>query len=140
MATMNNKTSVEWRGPERKPRVLVSIIDDDVSIREGLAGLMHWMDVDVATFASAAEFLSSPALGLSACIVSDVQMPKMTGFELHGRLLAAGRRIPTILMTAYPSEEARARAHSAGIVCYLSKPFDIDALIRCIRSAVGSAR
>ncbi|MBX4959765.1 response regulator [Rhizobium lentis] len=128
---------MRWRGPEKTPKVLISIIDDDESIREGLGGLLHWLEFEVAIFASAHEFLASPALAKCACIVSDVQMPQMTGFELHGHLLAMGHDIPTILITAYPNDDARARASTAGIVCYLRKPFDTNVLIECIRSAIA---
>jgi FixJ family two-component response regulator len=135
MATMNKKASTKRTGPQKK-KVLIAIIDDDASIRESLAGLMQWLEFEVATFVSASDFLASPALANSACIVSDVQMPQMTGFELHDRLLAMGRDIPTILITAFPSDDAKARALSSGIVCYLRKPFDTKVLIESIRSAI----
>ncbi len=135
---MNRKTRAKRDAPADTPRVLISIIDDDESIREGLTGLMQWLEFDVATFASAPEFLASPALSASACIVSDVQMPRMTGFELHSRLVAMGCNTPTILITAYPSDAARARALSSGIVCYLGKPFDTKQLVQCIRAALAS--
>jgi FixJ family two-component response regulator len=137
---MNKKNRVEPTAPEKKPNSLISIIDDDESIREGLAGLMQWLQFDVAIFASAPEFLASPAVAKSACIVSDVQMPQMTGLELHGHLLATGHDIPMILITAYFSEDAKAHALSSGIVCYLRKPFDTDVLIKCIRSAIATGR
>ena len=134
---MNKKTSVKRKGAEKTPEVVISIIDDDESVREGLAGLMQFLEFDVAIFASAAEFLASTVLDKCDCIVSDVQMPQMTGFELHGHLLAIGRDIPTILITAYPNDDAKARALSSGIVCYLRKPFDTKVLIECIRSAIA---
>jgi FixJ family two-component response regulator len=116
---------------------LVSIIDDDESIREGVSGLVEWLGLTVQSFSSAIEFLASPELVGSACIIADVQMPQMTGFELHGRLRALGHNVPTILITAYPDDQDRARALAEGVVCYLSKPFDKDALIGCIRSALA---
>ena len=123
-----------------KSKPVVSIIDDDQSCREAIAGLMHWLGLSVQTFGSAVEFLSSPDVAGNSCIITDVQMPQMTGIELHKRLTELGHAIPTILITAYPDEAARDRTLADGIVCYLSKPFDNDALIECVRSAlrVGS--
>jgi FixJ family two-component response regulator len=72
-------------------------------------------------FPSAADFLASPLLTATACLVSDVQMPGMTGVELHRRLIDAGHPIPTILVTAYPDEVVRRRALKDGVVCYLRK-------------------
>ncbi|MER8491971.1 MULTISPECIES: response regulator transcription factor [Mesorhizobium] len=117
---------------------MISIIDDDESIRESVAGLVLWMGFRVATFASGPEFLSSPDFTDSACIVSDVQMPQMTGFELHRRLQDLGHNIPTILISAYPDDEVQARASAEGIICYLCKPFNIEALVGCIRSAIAT--
>ena|SRR5580698_4086626 len=115
---------------------LISIIDDDESIREGVAGLMRWLGLRVNTFSSAVEFLGSSALLDGSCIIADVQMPYMTGIELHGQLRKLGYNIPTILITAYPDEQSRARAFADGVTCYLSKPFDANALIECVRSAL----
>lgn len=125
----------EHRTGERN--VLISIIDDDESVREAMAGLMLWMGFTVSTFPSAVEFLSSANPGESSCIVADVQMPELTGLEMHRCLRALGHNVPTILITAFPSEEARAQALADGIVCYLSKPFDVDVLMECVRSALG---
>ncbi|NTS29768.1 response regulator [Phyllobacterium sp. BT25] len=134
---MNNSSRGKRTIFPQKSKVSIAIIDDDESIREGLAGLMQWLEFDVATFTAASEFLISPNFANFACIVSDVQMPGMTGFELHLRLLAMGHHVPTILITAYPNDEAKARALSAGIICYLRKPFDTKVLIECIRSAIA---
>ena len=92
----------------------------------------------VEAFPSAAEFLASPLLTSTACLVSDVQMPGMTGVELHRHLVDAGHAIPTILVTAYPDEVVRRRALKDGVVCYLRKPVDDDHLERCLRSALES--
>lgn len=128
--------SLEYGDREAKP--LVSVIDDDESVREAVAGLIRWLGVRVNTFSSAIEFLGSPELRDSSCIIADVQMPLMTGIELHGRLKALGYDVPTILITAYPDEQARALALADGIICYLRKPFATDALIDCVRSALQS--
>ncbi len=118
---------------------LVSIVDDDESIRESVAGLIRWLGLGVNTFSSAIEFLGSPELPESTCIIADVQMPRMTGIELHSRMRTLGYNVPTILITAYPDDQARIRALADGVICYLSKPLDTGALIDCVRSAVQSA-
>ena len=92
----------------------------------------------VETFPSAADFLASPFVPETACLITDLQMPGMTGVELHRHLVDAGFRIPTILVTAYPDETTRHRALKDGVICYLSKPVDDDHLERCLRSALES--
>ena len=99
---------------------------------------MIWLGFGVQIFASAVEFLASPNAAGSSCIISDVQMPQMTGIELYKHLTELGYAIPTILITAYPSEAARDCALADGVICYLSKPFDNNALIECLRRAVPS--
>ena len=89
-------------------------------------------------FPSAADFLASPLLTATACLVTDVQMPGMTGLELHRHLVAAGCTIPTIIVTAYPYEVVRRRALKDGVVCYLSKPVDDEHLECCLRCALQS--
>ncbi|MGA7264937.1 MAG: response regulator, partial [Stellaceae bacterium] len=88
-------------------------------------------------FTSAGEFLNSDCVSSTACLISDVQMPGMNGLQLHRKLLASGRHIPVIFITAFPDERVRKRAVAAGAVCYLSKPFDGERLRSCIRSALG---
>jgi FixJ family two-component response regulator len=90
----------------------------------------------VEEFASAADFLASRRLPETACVVTDVHMPGMTGVELHARLIKLGYAIPTILVTAYPDEGVRDQALRNGVVCYLSKPVDDEDLERCLRSAL----
>jgi FixJ family two-component response regulator len=85
-------------------------------------------------FECAEDFLKSRRRRSMSCMIADVQMPGMTGFELHNRLVASGQPIPTILITAFPDERARERALQAGVICYLSKPFSEDELLACIRS------
>ena len=90
----------------------------------------------VEAFPSAADFLVSPSLAQTACLVTDVHMPGMTGVELHRHLVETGYAIPTILVTAYPDEIVRDRALKDGIVCYLGKPVDDEYFERCLRSAL----
>src|SRR5438552_1762262 len=87
-------------------------------------------------FESGEDFLKSGRAQRTSCLIMDMQMPRMTGLELHARLVASGRAIPTILITAYPDNRGRARALEAGISGYLTKPFSEDALLDCIRFAL----
>jgi FixJ family two-component response regulator len=124
--------------PRAKP--LISIIDDDESMREAIKGLMKSLGYTVEAVASAQEFLGSRHVGHTSCLIADMQMPGMTGLELYQRLSASGKPIPTILITAYPEHGVRERALSAGVIGYLSKPFEEDDLLACIRAALTRAR
>jgi FixJ family two-component response regulator len=117
---------------------LVSVVEDDQFFRESMRRLMRSLGYGVETFPSAADFLASPRLVETACLIADVHMPAMTGLELHQHLIAAGCAIPTILVTAYPDDDVRARALNDGIVCYLRKPVDEKDLMRCLRAALHS--
>jgi len=118
-------------------RQLISIVDDDQPFRESMGRLLKLLGYAVESFPSAASFLSSPILRETACLVTDVNMPGMTGPELHSHLTNAGISIPTILVTAYPDEATRKSALRDGVACYLSKPVDDEQLEHCIRSALG---
>jgi FixJ family two-component response regulator len=117
---------------------LVSVVEDDQFFRESMRRLMRSLGYDVAAFPSAADFLASPRLAETVCLIADVHMPKMTGFELHEHLIEAGYAIPTILVTAYPDDVDRTRALNDGVVGYLRKPLDERHLIRCLRAALQS--
>ena len=106
----------------KKP--LVSVVEDDQFFRESMRRLMRSLGYAVEAFPSAADFLASPRLAETACLIADVHMPAMTGIELYGHLVDAGHAIPTILVTAYPNDVDRARALNDGVVCYLRKPID----------------
>jgi FixJ family two-component response regulator len=121
-------------------RTLISVVEDDQPFRESMRKLLTSLGYAVETFPSAADFLASPLLAATACLVSDVQMPGMTGLELHRRLRSAGYAIPTILVTAYPDEMVRSHALNDGVFCYLGKPVDDDHLERCLRSALESGK
>src|SRR5262245_13213648 len=121
-------------------RTLISIVDDDQPFRESMRKLVMLLGYTVVDFPSAGDFLSSHFLPETACLVTDVHMPGMSGVELHGRLIKLGYAIPTILITAYPDEVVRDRALKDGVVCYLSKPVDDGDLERCLRSAMNSGR
>jgi FixJ family two-component response regulator len=117
---------------------LVSVVEDDRFFRESMGRLMRSLGYTVEAFSSAADFLASPSLAETACIIADVHMPAMTGIELHQRLIDAGHAIPTILVTAYPNDADRACAFNHGVVCYLRKPVDEQHLLECLRAALTS--
>jgi FixJ family two-component response regulator len=119
---------------------LISIVDDDESVREGTKCLMRAVGFRAETFESAQNFLKSEGARRTSCLILDMQMPGMTGLELHERLVASGNPVPTILITAYPDDRVRARALKAGVICYLSKPFSEDHLLGCIESALRNAK
>ena len=118
---------------------LIAIVDDDDSLRQALLSLMRALGYASEAYPCAEDFLSSGRLQHTACLIADVRMPGMSGLDLHRRLVVAGHRIPTVLITAHGDENARARALAAGVVCYLTKPFDEDDLLGCIRAAIGQA-
>jgi FixJ family two-component response regulator len=117
---------------------LVSVVEDDRFFRESMGRLMRSLGYTVEAFPSAADFLASPRLAETACLIADVHMPAMTGVELYRRLIDAGRAIPTILVTAYPNDVDRAGALNDGVVCYLRKPVDEQHLVECLRKALMS--
>lgn len=121
-------------------RTLISVVEDDQPFRESMRKLMTVLGYTVEAFSSAAEFLKSPLVTETACLVTDVQMPGMSGVELHRHLVDTGHVIPTILVTAYPDDITRNRALKDGVVCYLSKPVDDEHLERCLRSALESGK
>jgi FixJ family two-component response regulator len=120
-------------------KTLISIIDDDEDVREAIAGLMESVGFTVETFSAALDFLARPNVGDTSCLIVDVHMPQMTGIELHGRLVELGCAIPTILITAFPDDGVRARALAEGVIGYLTKPINEDALLACVSSALNRA-
>ena len=117
---------------------LVSVVEDDQFFRESMSRLLRSLGYAVEAFPSAADFLASPRLGETACLIADLHMPAMTGLELHRRVIDMGHAIPTILVTAYPDNDVRARALNDGVVCYLRKPVDEENLLQCLRAALHS--
>jgi FixJ family two-component response regulator len=115
---------------------LISVVDDDVSVREALWGLLRSVGFAANSFASAEEFLASDQIGSANCLVLDVRMPGMGGVELLRRLVTSHRKIPVILITAYEEEGMRARALSGGAGAVLIKPFSEEALLSAIHSAL----
>jgi FixJ family two-component response regulator len=117
---------------------LVSVVEDDRYFRDSMSRLMRSLGYAVEVFSSAADFLASPRRLETSCLICDVQMPGMSGIDLHRSLVNAGRAIPTILVTAYPNDIDRARALNDGVVCYLGKPIDETLLKRCLHAALTS--
>jgi len=123
----------------RKKSPLISVVDDDQFVRDSIRRLMRSFGYTVEDFPSAADFLAFPRLRQTACLIADINMPAMTGIELYRRLIDAGRRIPTILITAYSDDAVRTQVLKDGVLCYLKKPFPDDDLLRCVRMALGAA-
>jgi FixJ family two-component response regulator len=115
---------------------MISIVDDDEAVREATKGLVRSLGYNVSTFASAEEFLQSDRVRETSCLITDLQMPGITGIELQDRLIAGGHSMPIIFITAYPEETARLRAMKAGAVCFMSKPYSDDHLIGCLDRAL----
>jgi len=115
---------------------IISIVDDDLSVREALRCLVRSLGYNAVTFSSAEEFLESGSVETTACLISDVQMPGLSGVELQGRLIADGRSTPIIFVTAYPDENLRGNVLRIGAIGFLSKPFNEDRLIECLDAAL----
>ena len=118
---------------------LISIVDDDLSVRRALRRLLQSAGYSVETFASAGEFLGSSPVGRTACLVLDIRLEGMTGFDLHERLAADRAAIPTIFITAHDDASTRERVQRAGVAAYLPKPFDESALLAAIQKVVKPA-
>jgi FixJ family two-component response regulator len=119
---------------------VIVIVDDDESVREGTADLVKSMGFIAAAFPSAKGFLQSNQIRRTACLISDVRMPGMTGLELYDYLIGSGNVIPTILITAFPNDRDRVRAMRSGVTSYLSKPFSEDELLACIHAGLKYER
>jgi FixJ family two-component response regulator len=119
---------------------VIAIVDDDDSVREALASLVRSLGYAAMAFECAEDLLKSKRRRGVSCLIADVQMPGMSGLELYHHLSACGKPIPTILITAFPDDNLRKRALAAGAIGYLSKPFEEDDLLACIRAALTHAR
>ena len=115
---------------------VISVIDDDASVRAATNNLLRSHGYTVQTFASAEEFLRSAHLNDTSCVIADVQMSVMSGLELLTMMRAQGYRVPFIFITAFPDESVRARALRAGAICFLAKPFAGPTLINCLGTAL----
>ena len=116
---------------------IIAIVDDDDGVRASLASLVRSLGYQARTYGSGPEFLRDGVSEQPACMISDVQMPAMTGDRLQEVLLSAGVRFPIIFMTAFPSEDVRRKVLANGAYRFLTKPSDGDTLIRCIEDALA---
>jgi FixJ family two-component response regulator len=116
---------------------VISVIDDDASVRAATENLLSSHGFLVHTFASAEEFLQSTCLRESACVIADVQMPGMSGLDLLILLRAQGHNLPFVFITAFPEDRVRAQALNAGAMGFLSKPFAAPDLIESVAVALG---
>ncbi|MCI8210886.1 hypothetical protein AUC61_15230 [Pseudomonas sp. S25] len=115
---------------------VIAVVDDDTAVRTGLDSLVRSLGFVACLFASAEEFLISPCLTKADCLITDVQMPGMSGVELHEQLNRQGVQIPTIFITAFPEESVRKRAMTGSAVGFFGKPFNATVLIDCIESVL----
>jgi FixJ family two-component response regulator len=130
LLTVTGLAEVPNRGP------IVAIVDDDEAVGNAIEVLLRSIGLVAQAFSSGEEFLRSPELRRTECLVVDFDMPKMSGLDLHNNLSRLGKEIPTVMITAYPSDDIRARALQAGVICYLPKPFDESDLLNCIQTAL----
>jgi FixJ family two-component response regulator len=119
---------------------LISVVDDDWSLVEATVSLIQSVGYLAEGFSSAEDFLKSSQLLKTDCLILDIRMPSMGGFELQRRLAARDYQIPIIFVTAYDSEDAQIQAAQAGAVEFLWKPFSQESLFRAVRSAIGNRR
>jgi FixJ family two-component response regulator len=115
---------------------VISVIDDDASVRAATDNLLSSHGYLVHAFGSAEEFLQSARLEDSSCVIADVQMPAMSGLDLLTHMRTQGYPAPVIFITAFPEESVRARALKAGAICFLAKPFAAPELITCVEAAL----
>jgi FixJ family two-component response regulator len=112
---------------------LISIVDDDASMREALVGFVRSLGYEVRDFASAEDFLASNELGRFACAITDIQMPGMNGFELKRELSTHHDSLPVIMITARAEPGIEEKAMSSGATCFLRKPFEAEMLANCLQ-------
>jgi FixJ family two-component response regulator len=119
---------------------VISVVDDDASVRSATNNLLSSHGYQVHTFASAEEFLQSSCLNDSSCVIADVQMPAMSGLDLLMHMRAQGYNAPFIFITALPEENVRTQALKAGAISFLAKPFAGSVLTNCIEIALSESR
>jgi FixJ family two-component response regulator len=115
---------------------VVSIVDDDESVRTAMSSLVRSLGYEACDFGSAEAFLASPRLHDTSCLIVDVQMPGMTGLDLQAELQARRSGIPVMFITAFPEDRIRRRAEGAGALGFFSKPVDGDIIIRTLHAAL----
>jgi FixJ family two-component response regulator len=116
---------------------MISIIDDDTSMRDMLVSLVRSFGYDARAFASAEEFLASGDFEKFTCTITDIHMPGMSGFDLKERLDAVSGSMPVIMITARTEAHLEEKAISSGAICFLHKPFEVETLVGCLKKALG---
>ena len=120
----------------KEKKVIVSVVDDDASIRKTVSRIVESDGLEVAAYGSAEELLDDGSLDNSACLILDVHLPGISGVDLQERLNRSDSRIPIIFISANADEQTRKRALRAGAIRFLSKPFSVFSLLDAIRSTV----
>ena len=123
---------------EQHKTQLIAIVDDDESVRSAIHGLLKSVGLKTRLFASAEEFLASGQQSETACLITDIRMPGMSGLDLQAKLAAEDCRIRIIFITAYGDTRMRMQAMRAGAVEFLGKPFDDKVLVESVRAALGT--
>jgi FixJ family two-component response regulator len=123
----------------RKVRPLIAIVDDEASVRVALHRLIRSAGLEAETFPSGAEFLESMQTKQPDCIVLDVHMPEINGFEVQAQLAKSGARVPVVIITGHDTPETRVRVMEGGAAAYLLKPVDDRMLLDAIADAIADA-
>jgi FixJ family two-component response regulator len=137
-ANLSRRSRAEDKQLQNVP--IVSIIEDDESVRLAVQSLVRSLGLIAYTFASGEEFLQSPHVDDTSCLITDMQLPGMNGLKLQSLVLEQGRGMPIIFVTAFPEERFRKRALEGGAVGFLSKPFDGQILITLVEEALKRGR
>ena len=116
---------------------LISIVDDDELARDGIAVLVESLGYNVITFSSAEHFLESDVIAETTCLITDMQMPGLSGLELQEALQSLGHQTPVIVITGYPNEKHQTRVLENGAIGYLSKPFREQTLAEYLTVAIN---
>lgn len=116
---------------------MISIVDDDESVRIAIDSLVRSLGYQTRLFASAREFIDFSVSNTTSCLITDIQMPEIDGLQMHRTLTAQGHDIPVIFMTAFAHDSVRKRALSAGAIAFMSKPFNTQHMIEHIHTALG---
>ncbi|MGV2908864.1 response regulator transcription factor [Achromobacter sp. AGC25] len=119
-----------------KAAPLIAVVDDDASVRKALGSLLRSLDLNVVLYDGAAGLLNADDLSRLSCVVTDIQMPGMTGLAMCAALRERGLSVPVVLMTAFPEERYREQARQLGAFCFLCKPFEDAEILRCIDRAI----
>ena len=116
---------------------LIAIVEDDESLRQAMVGLVRSLGYRVASYPTAEDFLAADMRERSNCVVTDIQMPGLSGIDLKERLVAAGVATPVIMVTARAEAAIEDRARASGAFCFLKKPFEAETLIGCLERALA---